>query len=343
MNTYIDPNGKVESFLRWLRASVHIAFSVITILSRPLILMALVISSFDFNSQGQFTLLYPEWKSIWMFSQAIGIDSSIGVTCYNMLGMVKKKEWLQAILLFLLLLSLLWVAGFTNFYETYAQGMGTNLSDRTIVDLPVDVISIARTVAMIGFLLSAAFEDFTFKDALEAGHTVEKAIATKNVDILEGKNEVRTELVQVPLVSTDTSNEVSPAHTGDTMEVQEIRPEAMVVEVDNVAPEVEEERHEAGTQRDAVEEGEAVAEVAMDRQGEDAVDVAEQKVTAEAPINFNYGDKILAYIAEHKIDTRLKLTGAQKAEIASFAGCSTKTVERKMQNFTAIKRVSNLR
>lgn len=97
------------------------------------------------------------------WSQALAIDSSLGIVFMNAFQAVRERDKAKAIIYFTLTVLLATVAGLITHFDALAHAAGLSVTDKGVSGiLPLWVMTALRSVAVIGFLLASRLKNVSF-------------------------------------------------------------------------------------------------------------------------------------------------------------------------------------
>jgi hypothetical protein len=173
MDQHIMPNHQptndrlswFQSFasLEWYEETIRFLFNFVSKTSELLLAAGIVVSTANFLTDGEILRGNKIVSEAWAWSQAIAIDSSLGIVFLNGFHALREREKIKALIFFTLTALLASVAGLITHFDALGHATGLPLTDKTISGIiPVWIMTALRAVAVIGFLLTSRLKHFSF-------------------------------------------------------------------------------------------------------------------------------------------------------------------------------------
>ena len=154
--------------LHWYEACITFLFTFTAKTSELLLAAGLVVSTANFLTDGTVIGNNLDLAHAWAWAQALAIDSSLGVTFYDIFHCIKQRDWIKAALYGLLTLLLAIVAGTITNVDTFSHALHISIPNAmTQVGLDVKILTTLRAVAVVGFVMMSRLKEVSFKDLYE--------------------------------------------------------------------------------------------------------------------------------------------------------------------------------
>jgi hypothetical protein len=150
--------------LSWLKNLKNFIFDLVVQASELLIVLALVISMVNYLTGGALVASMPWLSQCWAWLQAIAIDAGFGVVLVNFLESLRGKNWVQALIYFVLTGLLGFNAGAVTYIDSLATAAHLPMTDIGVNPFPLWVLSLTRAIAVVGFLGVARIHSYDFTD-----------------------------------------------------------------------------------------------------------------------------------------------------------------------------------
>ena len=149
--------------LHWYDETIKFVFNFVTKTSELLLAAGIIVSTANFLTDGDVMRGHKELSDAWSWSQALAIDSSLGIVFMNAFQAVRERDRIKAIIYFTLTALLATVAGLITHFDALAHAAGLSVTDKGVSGiLPLWVMTALRSVAVIGFLLSSRLKNVSF-------------------------------------------------------------------------------------------------------------------------------------------------------------------------------------
>ncbi len=146
--------------LEWYDITLHVLFSFVAKTSEVLLAAGLIVSTANFLTDGSILATYPPLSTAWAWTQALAIDSSLGVSFSYAFQYFQRDAWVKAICYLLLTLLLALVAGVITTIDIASHALHIPMSDG-MMRMGVDVVLLSqmRAIAVVGFILMSRLRD----------------------------------------------------------------------------------------------------------------------------------------------------------------------------------------
>ncbi len=149
--------------LHWYDETIKFVFNFVTKTSELLLAAGIIVSTANFLTDGDVMRGHKELSDAWSWSQALAIDSSLGIVFMNAFQAVRERDKIKAIIYFTLTALLATVAGLITHFDALAHAAGLSVTDKGVSGiLPLWVMTALRSVAVIGFLLASRLKNVSF-------------------------------------------------------------------------------------------------------------------------------------------------------------------------------------
>ena len=154
---------RVFAKLDWYDEVVRFVFTFVTKTSELLLAAGIIVSTANFLTDGDVMRGHKILSDAWSWSQAVAIDSSLGIVFMNAFQSVRERDKIKAIIYFTLTVLLATVAGLITHFDALAHAAGLSVTDEGVSGiLPLWVMTALRSVAVIGFLLASRLKNVSF-------------------------------------------------------------------------------------------------------------------------------------------------------------------------------------
>lgn len=161
---------RLRSFasLKWYEDVITFVFTFAAQTSEMLLAAGLVVSTANFLTDGNVMRSGTGLATAWAWAQAVAIDSSLGVTFYQVFASAKRQDWIKATCYGILTLLLAIVAGTITNIDTFSHAIHMSIGSAIIqVGLDVKVLTTLRAIAVVGFVLMSRMKEVSLKDLYE--------------------------------------------------------------------------------------------------------------------------------------------------------------------------------
>ena len=149
--------------LHWYDETIKFVFNFVTKTSELLLAAGIIVSTANFLTDGDVMRGHKILSDTWSWSQAIAIDSSLGIVFMNAFQSVRERDKIKAIIYFTLTVLLATVAGLITHFDALAHASGLSVTDKGVSGiLPLWVMTALRSIAVIGFLLASRLKNVSF-------------------------------------------------------------------------------------------------------------------------------------------------------------------------------------
>ena len=149
--------------LHWYDETIKFVFNFVTKTSELLLAVGIIVSTANFLTDGDVMRGHKILSDAWSWSQAVAIDSSLGIVFMNAFQSVRERDKIKAIIYFTLTVLLATVAGLITHFDALAHAAGLSVTDKGVSGiLPLWVMTALRSVAVIGFLLASRLKNVSF-------------------------------------------------------------------------------------------------------------------------------------------------------------------------------------
>ena len=149
--------------LEWYDEAVKFVFLFVTKTSELLLAAGIIVSTANFLTDGDVMRGHKMLSNAWSWSQALAIDSSLGIVFMNAFQAARERDKAKAIIYFTLTVLLATVAGLITHFDALAHAAGLSVTDRGVSGiLPLWVMTALRSTAVIGFLLASRLKKRVF-------------------------------------------------------------------------------------------------------------------------------------------------------------------------------------
>lgn len=149
--------------LEWYDEVVKFIFVFVTKTSELLLAAGIIVSTANFLTDGDVMRGHKILSDAWSWSQALAIDSSLGIVFMNAFQAVRERDKIKAIIYFTLTVLLATVAGLITHFDALAHAAGLSVTDKGVSGiLPLWVMTALRSIAVIGFLLASRLKNVSF-------------------------------------------------------------------------------------------------------------------------------------------------------------------------------------
>ena len=163
MNEQQKQNLHAFLSLEWYDEAVKFVFLFVTKTSELLLAAGIIVSTANFLTDGDVMRGHKILSDAWSWSQAVAIDSSLGIVFMNAFQSVRERDKIKAIIYFTLTVLLATVAGLITHFDALAHAAGLSVTDKGVSGiLPLWVMTALRSVAVIGFLLASRLKNVSF-------------------------------------------------------------------------------------------------------------------------------------------------------------------------------------
>src|ERR1700730_18864942 len=143
------PHLEAFASLDWYEAFLRFVANFIAKSSELLLAIGLIVSSANFLTDGTILGMGSSASEAWAWTQAIAIDSSLGVSFYYVLHCLKQRDWVKFVLYSILTLILTLVAGIITDGDIFSHAIHTPIHDSmALLGIDVQALSILRSVAV---------------------------------------------------------------------------------------------------------------------------------------------------------------------------------------------------
>jgi hypothetical protein len=163
----LHKRSRFEAFLSldWYEAFLKFIANFVAKSAELLLAAGLVVSSANFLTDGDVLVMGSAASRAWSWTQALAIDASLGISFYYVLQCLKQRDWVKFSLYSLLTLVLTLVAGIITDGDIFSHAMHTPINQAmTLLGIDVRLLSILRSVAVVGFVLMSRLRDVSFKE-----------------------------------------------------------------------------------------------------------------------------------------------------------------------------------
>ncbi len=159
--------SRLEAFvsLAWYDIFIRFVANFIAKTSELLLCAGLVVSSANFLTDGTILGTTTPVSQAWAWAQALAIDSGLAVSFYHVLESLKQRDWIKCVLTSVLTGLLAVVAGTITNVDIFSHAIHVPISSATsLMGLDIKMLSILRSVAVVGFVLMSRLHDVSLKD-----------------------------------------------------------------------------------------------------------------------------------------------------------------------------------
>ncbi len=150
--------------LEWYDETVKFVFLFVTKTSELLLAAGIIVSTANFLTDGDVMRGHKMLSDAWSWSQALAIDSSLGIVFMNAFQAVRERDKAKAIIYFTLTVLLATVAGLITHFDALAHAAGLSVTDKGVSGiLPLWVMTALRSTAVIGFLLASHLKNVSLR------------------------------------------------------------------------------------------------------------------------------------------------------------------------------------
>src|SRR5690348_8002499 len=185
--------SRFEAFLSlgWYEAFLRFIANFVAKSAELLLAAGLVVSSANFLTDGDVLGTGSAASKAWGWTQALAIDASLGISFYYVLQCLKQRDWVKFVLYSLLTLILTLVAGIITDGDIFSHAVHAPIHDAMdMLGIDVHLLSILRSIAVVGFVLMSRLRDVSLKD-LTTPEPVTAAYGSSTIS-------ANTQQVQVP-------------------------------------------------------------------------------------------------------------------------------------------------
>lgn len=151
--------------LAWYEAFLRFVATFVAKSAELLLAAGLVVSSANFLTDGGVLGTQSPASIAWSWTQALAIDSSLGISFYYTLQCLKQRDWVKFALYSVLTSILTLVAGIITDGDIFSHATHTSISmAMSLLNIDVRLLSILRAIAVVGFVLMSRLRDVSFKD-----------------------------------------------------------------------------------------------------------------------------------------------------------------------------------
>ncbi len=162
-----DKPSRFEVFLSlaWYEIFLRFIANFVAKSAELLLAAGLVVSSANFLTDGDVLGMGSVASEAWSWTQALAIDASLGLSFYYVLLCLKQRDWVKFVLYSLLTLVLTGVAGIITDGDIFSHAIHAPIHDAMeMLGIDVRLLSILRSIAVVGFVLMSRLRDVSFKD-----------------------------------------------------------------------------------------------------------------------------------------------------------------------------------
>ena len=146
--------------LNWYEVLLRFLFTFVAKTSEVMLAAGLVVSTASFLTDGSILANHPGVSVAWAWTQALAIDSSLGVSLSYTFQYLQQREWIRGALYGLLTLLLSGVAGAITTIDIVSHALHLSMNDAMAqIAINVTLLSRLRAVAVIGFILMSRLRD----------------------------------------------------------------------------------------------------------------------------------------------------------------------------------------
>jgi hypothetical protein len=159
--------SRFEAFLSlgWYEVFLRFIANFVAKSAELLLAAGLVVSSANFLTDGDVLGTGSAASKAWSWTQALAIDASLGISFYYVLQCLKQRDWVKFVLYSLLTLVLTLVAGIITDGDIFSHAMHAPIHNAMdMLGIDIRLLSILRSIAVVGFVLMSRLRDVSFKD-----------------------------------------------------------------------------------------------------------------------------------------------------------------------------------
>ncbi len=149
--------------LHWYDETLKFVFNFVAKTSELLLATGIIISSANFLTDGGVMSHNKVLSDAWSWTQALAIDSSLGIVFMNAFQAVRERDKIKAVIYFTLTALLATVAGLVTHFDALAHAAGLPVTDKGVSGIiPLWIMTTLHALAVISFLLASRLKEVSF-------------------------------------------------------------------------------------------------------------------------------------------------------------------------------------
>jgi hypothetical protein len=177
---------RLEAFLSlaWYEVFLRFVANFVAKSAELLLAAGLVVSTANFLTDGEVLVTGSAAFEAWSWIQSLAIDSSLGISFYYVLYCLKQRDWVKFTLYSVLTVILTLVAGIITDGDIFSHANQTPIHEAmTMLGIDVRLLSVLRSIAVVGFVLMSRLRDVSFKDLSEPAAPQHGTLSTNHVTL----------------------------------------------------------------------------------------------------------------------------------------------------------------